>query len=271
MSAGDSSAGLSAAAAPTGRSAIPLPVHHGHARLRRRGVGYSLLTTVLASLPVRTFFKCDQAVPYRNGGVCGVQGCILADDMGLGKTLMSITLIWTLLNQGVEGPDGPSAVRKVIVVCPTSLVGTCPPLPSADKTCCLSLLLTFLYAGNWENELKKWVGDHCPTFAVHSEPKKRLRQFIQVSLRREPWNDVSDSDNSVRTLFSLVLRIPQHRGKGILIVSYETQRRYSDMFLPGKGSAMLPNNGSTCDLLVCDEVSARFACRGMCLTVPAHL
>jgi hypothetical protein len=35
-------------------------------------------------------------------------------------------------------------------------------------------------SGNWENELKKWVGDHCPTFAVHSDPKKRLRQFIQV-------------------------------------------------------------------------------------------
>jgi len=44
------------------------------------------------------------------------QGCILADDMGLGKTLMSITLMWTLLNQGVD-PRNPtiSACRKVVV------------------------------------------------------------------------------------------------------------------------------------------------------------
>jgi hypothetical protein len=36
---------------------------------------------------------------------------------------MSITLIWTLLNQGFEGTGALSAVKKVMVVCPTSLVG----------------------------------------------------------------------------------------------------------------------------------------------------
>ena len=93
------------------------------------------------------------------------QGCILADDMGLGKTLMSITLLWTLLNQGCNNnnssssgtkPGGSSfsAVRKIMVVCPTSLVG------------------------NWDNEIRKWVGDHCPTFAVKSEPKKIIKQFL---------------------------------------------------------------------------------------------
>lgn len=81
-------------------------------------------------------------------------GCILADDMGLGKTLMSITLLWTLLNQGFR--RGEPATKKVMVVCPTSLVG------------------------NWENEIMKWVGDRCPVFAVKSEPQKIIRQFVQV-------------------------------------------------------------------------------------------
>jgi SNF2 family DNA or RNA helicase len=104
------------------------------------------------------------------------QGCILADDMGLGKTLMSITLLWTLLNQGMGPSPTSSAVRKVVVVCPTSLVG------------------------NWDNELRRWIGDHCPTFAVKTDPKKMIKQFLQ------------------------------HRGKGVLIVSYETQRLYSKLF-----------------------------------------
>lgn len=38
-----------------------------------------------------------------------------------GKTLMSITIMWTLLNQGKI--KGQPAVKKVVVACPTSLVG----------------------------------------------------------------------------------------------------------------------------------------------------
>jgi DNA repair and recombination RAD54-like protein len=49
----------------------------------------------------------------------GGKGCILADDMGLGKTLQGITLLWTLLKQGFDGqPMG----KRVLIVCPTSLV-----------------------------------------------------------------------------------------------------------------------------------------------------
>lgn len=58
-------------------------------------------------------------------------GCILADDMGLGKTLQSITVLWTLLKQGKV--KGQPAVRRAIVVCPTSLVK------------------------NWEAEIDKWL------------------------------------------------------------------------------------------------------------------
>lgn len=84
---------------------------------------------------VQFLFECTMGIRGFEG-----EGCILADDMGLGKTLMSLTLLWTLLNQGVTN-NGKSAVQKAIVVCPTSLVG------------------------NWENELRRWIGDHCPTFA----------------------------------------------------------------------------------------------------------
>jgi DNA repair and recombination RAD54-like protein len=122
-------------------------------------------------------------------------GCILADDMGLGKTLMSITLMWTLLNQGFK--KGEPAVRKVVIACPTSLVG------------------------NWDNEIRKWVGDRCNIFPVKTEPKRIIKNFVTF------------------------------RGKGVLIISYETQRRYSKMFEPPR---MLPSNyQSCCDLLICDE------------------
>jgi hypothetical protein len=40
-------------------------------------------------------------------------GCILADDMGLGKTFQSITLIWTLLKQGLPSSVEGSGWRKV--------------------------------------------------------------------------------------------------------------------------------------------------------------
>lgn len=158
--------------------------------------------------------------------------------MGLGKTLMSITLLWTLLNQGLSSAPGTSAVRKIVVVCPTSLVG------------------------NWDNEIRKWVGEHCPTFAVKTEPKKMIKTFLM------------------------------HRGKGVLIVSYETQRLYSKLFeaaakpsilsksvpIPSNGEGDVAvsgaadgagqgqqgpaaassylsrhSNNNVCDLLICDE------------------
>ena len=147
---------------------------------------------------VQFLFECTMGLRGFEG-----EGCILADDMGLGKTLMSITIMWTLLNQGMV--KGQSAVRKVMVACPTSLVG------------------------NWDNEIRRWVGDGCPTFAVKgSEPKNVIKSFVQ------------------------------HRGKGVLIISYDTQRRYTKMFDPPKGG--LNNKGTgglgqspSVDLLICDE------------------
>lgn len=60
-------------------------------------------------------------------------GCILADDMGLGKTLQGITLLWTLLKQGADTLGSNPLAKRVIIVCPTSLVS------------------------NWDNEMTKWL------------------------------------------------------------------------------------------------------------------
>ncbi|CAJ1367319.1 unnamed protein product [Effrenium voratum] len=55
------------------------------------------------------------------------RGCILADTMGLGKSLQALSLLWAVLRSG--------AVRKAVVVCPSSL------------------------CGNWRAEVKKWIGE----------------------------------------------------------------------------------------------------------------
>lgn len=142
---------------------------------------------------VQFLFECTMGLRGFEG-----QGCILADDMGLGKTLMSIATMWTLLNQGFK--KGEPAVRKVIIACPTSLVG------------------------NWDNEIRKWVGDHCPTFAVKTEAKKMIKTFLQ------------------------------HSKKGVLIISYDSQRLYSSLFDSHiRASSSVQIGGNCCDLLICDE------------------
>ncbi|ELP93312.1 lymphoid-specific helicase, putative [Entamoeba invadens IP1] len=73
-------------------------------------------------------------------------GCILADGMGLGKTIQAVSLMFTLLKQGINGEP---TCKKVMVVAPSSLVG------------------------NWENEFKKWLGDKAPrVVAIASSGKK---------------------------------------------------------------------------------------------------
>ncbi|XP_007488180.2 DNA repair and recombination protein RAD54B isoform X2 [Monodelphis domestica] len=59
-------------------------------------------------------------------------GAILADEMGLGKTLQCISLIWTLLRQGLYG--GKPIIKKTLIVTPGSLVT------------------------NWRKEFQKWLG-----------------------------------------------------------------------------------------------------------------
>ena len=68
-------------------------------------------------------------------GARGAQhsGCLLADAMGVGKTLQVLALAWTLLRQSPGGGGVPS-LRRVVVVCPATLVA------------------------NWKAEAAKWLG-----------------------------------------------------------------------------------------------------------------
>ncbi|KAL2460240.1 Protein CHROMATIN REMODELING 25 [Abeliophyllum distichum] len=136
---------------------------------------------------VQFMFDCISGVL----SAANINGCILADDMGLGKTLQSITLLYTLLYQGL---DGKPMVKKTIIVTPTSLVG------------------------NWEAEIKKWVGERVKLVALCESSRDDV---------------VCAIDNFTSPCSHLQ----------VLIVSYETFRMHSSKF----------NQSGSCDLLICDE------------------
>ncbi|CDJ53852.1 DNA repair protein rad54, putative [Eimeria brunetti] len=98
---------------------------------------------------VRFVFDCLMGLKDFDG--CG---CILADDMGLGKTLQSITVLWTLLEQGIDAVPGKPTdawpARRALVVCPASLVN------------------------NWAAELQKWLQGRCPCTAVADACKDKV-------------------------------------------------------------------------------------------------
>ncbi|XP_044514132.1 DNA repair and recombination protein RAD54B [Gracilinanus agilis] len=78
-------------------------------------------------------------------------GAILADEMGLGKTLQCISLIWTLLRQGLYG--GKPIIKKTLIVTPGSLVT------------------------NWRKEFQKWLGsERIKVFTVDQAHK--IEDFI---------------------------------------------------------------------------------------------
>ncbi|PRW57845.1 DNA repair and recombination RAD54B [Chlorella sorokiniana] len=90
----------------------------------------------------------------------GMQGCILADEMGLGKTLQVISLLWTLLKQG---PEGKPAVRKAMVVTPSSLTQ------------------------NWADEFRKWLGIErlrCMVLSPGADGKQQVVDFKHGSVHR---------------------------------------------------------------------------------------
>ena len=85
---------------------------------------------------VKFVFECVMGLRGFDG-----HGCILADDMGLGKTLQGITLLWTLLKQGITRDGGPVA-KRALIVCPTSLVA------------------------NWDDECIKWLNGKVRTMPI---------------------------------------------------------------------------------------------------------
>ncbi|GAM18460.1 hypothetical protein SAMD00019534_016350, partial [Acytostelium subglobosum LB1] len=82
-------------------------------------------------------------------------GCILADDMGLGKTIQAITILWTLLKQGIRGEP---TSRKAVIVAPAGLVR------------------------NWCQELQKWLGDGIKPVAIGQSTKLGLAKLAELEL-----------------------------------------------------------------------------------------
>ncbi|CDK26435.1 unnamed protein product [Kuraishia capsulata CBS 1993] len=115
------------------------PLREGALVMKRPETGASLTDVVVDPI------LCDHLRPHQREGVqflyeclmdmkgAGDTGALLADEMGLGKTLMTITTIWTLLRQTAYADKSPP-VRKVLIVCPVTLIG------------------------NWQREFKKWLG-----------------------------------------------------------------------------------------------------------------
>ncbi|OXB69398.1 hypothetical protein ASZ78_004888 [Callipepla squamata] len=91
-------------------------------------------------------------ISYRVGGRFGA---ILADEMGLGKTLQCISLVWTLLRQGVYGCK--PILKRALIVTPGSLVK------------------------NWKKEFQKWLGsERIKVFTVDQDHK--VEEFINSPL-----------------------------------------------------------------------------------------
>ncbi|NXJ13366.1 RA54B protein, partial [Odontophorus gujanensis] len=87
--------------------------------------------------------------------VGGRFGAILADEMGLGKTLQCISLVWTLLRQGVYGCK--PILKRALIVTPGSLVK------------------------NWKKEFQKWLGsERIKVFTVDQDHK--VEEFINSPL-----------------------------------------------------------------------------------------
>ncbi|XP_067392591.1 DNA repair and recombination protein RAD54B-like isoform X2 [Emydura macquarii macquarii] len=87
--------------------------------------------------------------------VSGRFGAILADEMGLGKTLQCISLVWTLLRQGLYGCK--PIIKQALIVTPGSLVK------------------------NWKKEFQKWLGsERIKVFTVDQDNK--VEEFINSPL-----------------------------------------------------------------------------------------
>ncbi|XP_050796676.1 DNA repair and recombination protein RAD54B isoform X4 [Gopherus flavomarginatus] len=82
-------------------------------------------------------------------------GAILADEMGLGKTFQCISLVWTLLRQGLYGCK--PIIKRALIVTPGSLVK------------------------NWKKEFQKWLGsERIKVFTVDQDNK--VEEFINSPL-----------------------------------------------------------------------------------------
>ena len=155
---------------------------------------------------VKFLFECCTGLRDFEGS-----GCILADDMGLGKTLQSISLLFTLLRQGIQGKP---VCKKAIVCCPTSLVR------------------------NWENEIKKWLQDRISVVAVSESSKRDVEKCIGRFLPRHGPQVLIISYDTFRLHEKLFL--PCHSRCCDLLICDEAHRLKNDATLTSQCLNRLP-------------------------------
>lgn len=139
-------------------------------------------------------------------------GCILADDMGLGKTLQSVTLLWTLLQQGFEGWP---MVKRVVIVTPTSLVS------------------------NWESELQKWLHGRVSCLALCESSKSDVIDAIRSFLTQGLGFQVLIISYETFRLHAAKLQEP---GSCDLLVCDEAHRLKNDKTLTNQALAQVQCN-----------------------------
>lgn len=101
-------------------------------------------------------------------------GCILADDMGLGKTLQSVTLLYTLLKTSITKDNAPT-VKRVIVICPCSLVK------------------------NWDNEFVKWLGPGAvKSLPIADGDRKTVQKNIDTFVKTKMFSVLIASYECIR-------------------------------------------------------------------------
>ena len=141
---------------------------------------------------VKFMYECVMGMRNYNG-----HGCILADDMGLGKTLQSVTLIYTLLKTGITPNKQPTA-RRIIVVCPCSLVK------------------------NWDNEFSKWLGaGTVKTLPIAEADRKTVEKNLDAFVRTKLFSVLICSYECLR---SHVNRLTQYDHCCDLLVCDEAHR-----------------------------------------------
>ncbi|XP_034681411.1 protein CHROMATIN REMODELING 25 [Vitis riparia] len=154
---------------------------------------------------VQFMFDCVSGL----SSTVNISGCILADDMGLGKTLQSITLLYTLLRQGV---DGKPMVKKAIIVTPTSLVS------------------------NWEAEIKKWVGERVQLVALCESTRDDV--VFGIDSFTSPHSPLQVLIVSYET-FRLHSSKFSHSGSCDLLICDEAHRLKNDQTLTNRALAAL--------------------------------
>jgi DNA repair and recombination protein RAD54 and RAD54-like protein len=117
--------------------------------------------------------------------------------MGLGKTLQSVSLIYTLLKTGITS-DGLPTCKRVIIVCPCSLVK------------------------NWDNEFSKWLGPGVvKTLALAESDKKSVEKNIDIFVKTKMFNVLIVSYETIRMHIG---RLSRHKDCCDILVCDEAHR-----------------------------------------------